>query len=108
MKLKDSASLFLSKKKEALDFVKKNLTVKGIMNGPNGQPAMYEYRVAKKNDPEVYAAIAKEFPGRISAVCIRDVSAAGETAKRIAALKDGNVRWILFNDGNDLKKSLGK
>lgn len=47
------------KKNEALEFVKKNMTVKGIMNGPNGQPAMYEYRVAKKSDPEVYGIVDK-------------------------------------------------
>jgi hypothetical protein len=48
-----------SKKKEALDFVKKTMTVKGIMNGPNGQPAMYEYRIAKKDDPAVYGVVDK-------------------------------------------------
>ena len=33
-----------NRKKEAFDFIKKIMTVKGIMNSPNGQPAMYEYR----------------------------------------------------------------
>jgi hypothetical protein len=49
----------INKKKEALDFVKKNMSVKGIIDGPNGQPAMYEYRVAKKSDPEVYGMVDK-------------------------------------------------
>lgn len=47
------------KKREAVEFVKKNMTVKGIMNGPNGQPAMYEYRVAKKDDPKAYGIVDK-------------------------------------------------
>lgn len=48
-----------SKKKDAFDFVRRTMTVKGIMNGPNGQPAMYEYRIAKKDDPAVYGIVDK-------------------------------------------------
>ncbi|NWF90616.1 MAG: hypothetical protein HXY50_14280 [Ignavibacteriaceae bacterium] len=44
---------------EALEFIKKNMSIVGIMNGPNGQPAMYEYRIAKKDDPSVYGVVDK-------------------------------------------------
>ncbi len=44
---------------EALNFVKKTMTLNGIINSPNGQPAMYEYRVSDKNNPEVYGKIDK-------------------------------------------------
>jgi phosphatidate phosphatase APP1 len=57
-----------------------------------------------EKDPEVYAGITAEYPGRVTAVCIRDLSAAGETKKRIDALKKKNERWILFKDGTDLDK----
>ena len=36
-------------KKEALDFIKKVMTINGILNGPNGQPAMYEVRNGNYN-----------------------------------------------------------
>lgn len=44
---------------EAYEFIKNIMTVKGVMNSPNGYPAMYEYRVSKKDDPEVYGQIDK-------------------------------------------------
>lgn len=43
----------------ALDFIKKTMTLHGIINSPNGQPAMYEYRVSDKNNSEVYGEIDK-------------------------------------------------
>lgn len=44
---------------EALEFIRDIMTVKGVMDSPNGQPAMYEYRVSKKDDPAVYGKIDK-------------------------------------------------
>ena len=44
---------------EALAFIRNIMTVKGVMDSPNGQPAMYEYRVSKKSDPEIYGKIDK-------------------------------------------------
>jgi hypothetical protein len=46
------------KKKEAYEFIKKDMTLNGIMDGPNGQPAMYEVRYAKKNS-DIYGKIDK-------------------------------------------------
>lgn len=45
--------------KDAFAFIKKTMTLKGIMNSPNGQPALYEYRISDKNDPAVYGKIDK-------------------------------------------------
>lgn len=49
----------LKRKGEAIDFIKRTMTVKGIMKGPNGQPAMYEVRNANSNDPKVYGTVDK-------------------------------------------------
>lgn len=49
----------LNRKAEAASFVKKTMTVKGIMSGPNGQPAMFEVRNANKNDLKVYGTVDK-------------------------------------------------
>ena len=49
----------MNRKSEAIDFIKKTMTVKGIMKGPNGQPAMYEVRNANSNDPKVYGTVDK-------------------------------------------------
>ena len=46
------------KKKEAYDFIRKDMTLNGIMDGPNGQPAMYEVRTGKK-DKNIYGRIDK-------------------------------------------------
>jgi hypothetical protein len=35
------------------------MTLKGIMNSPNGQPALYEYRISDRNDPAAYGKIDK-------------------------------------------------
>jgi hypothetical protein len=44
---------------DAFGFIKKTMTLRGIINSPNGQPALYEYRVSDKNDPTVYGRIDK-------------------------------------------------
>jgi hypothetical protein len=49
----------INRKEEAFRFIKKNITVKGIMDGPNGQPAMYEVRNGNSNDLKVYATVDK-------------------------------------------------
>jgi glycogen debranching enzyme len=53
------ALMAIGEKTQALQFIKNTMTVSGIMNSPNGQPAMYEYRVSKKCDPAVYGKIDK-------------------------------------------------
>ena len=45
--------------KDALEFIKKTMTLNGIINSPNGQPALYEYRISDKNNPTVYGKIDK-------------------------------------------------
>jgi hypothetical protein len=47
------------KKKEALDFIKKVMTISGMLQSPNGQPAMYEVRNGNYNDAKVYGKIDK-------------------------------------------------
>ena len=47
------------KKDEAFGFIKNVMTLKGIMTGPNGQPAMYEVRNGNFNDPTVYGTVDK-------------------------------------------------
>ncbi|MFA3784098.1 hypothetical protein ABRY23_13645 [Melioribacteraceae bacterium 4301-Me] len=47
------------KKENAAQFIKNVMTIDGIMNGPNGQPAMYEVRNGNFNDPKVYGTIDK-------------------------------------------------
>tara|TARA_R110002124_G_scaffold120157_3_gene278051 strand:+ start:43255 stop:45837 length:2583 start_codon:yes stop_codon:yes gene_type:complete len=49
----------IGKKEEALGFIKDIMTVDGAINSPNGQPAMYEYRVSNKDDATVYGKIDK-------------------------------------------------
>jgi hypothetical protein len=49
----------LNRKSEAADFVRKTMTVKGILEGPNGQPAMPEVRNGNSNDPKVYGSVDK-------------------------------------------------
>ncbi|MBU1872243.1 hypothetical protein KJ688_00745 [bacterium] len=48
-----------NKRNEAAKFIRKNMTLDGIINSPNGQPAMYEYRSSDYNDPKVYGKIDK-------------------------------------------------
>jgi hypothetical protein len=47
------------KNDEALSFIRNVMSLGGVIDSPNGQPAMYEYRVSKKDDPEVYGKIDK-------------------------------------------------
>ncbi len=47
------------KNNEAYNFIRKLMTLNGIINSPNGQPAMYEYRISDPNNPEVYGKIDK-------------------------------------------------
>ena len=44
---------------EAYKFIKKTMTLDGIINSPNGQPALYEYRISDKNNPNKYGKIDK-------------------------------------------------
>ncbi len=44
---------------EAYNFIQKTMTSHGIMNSPNGQPALYEYRISDKTNPSVYGKIDK-------------------------------------------------
>ena len=44
---------------DAFEFIKKTMTLNGIMNSPNGQPALYEYRISDKNNPALYGKIDK-------------------------------------------------
>ena len=47
------------RKDEARDFLKRVMTVDGVMKGPNGQPAMYECRNGNKRDQAVYGKVDK-------------------------------------------------
>ncbi|MGE5679416.1 MAG: GH36-type glycosyl hydrolase domain-containing protein [Bacillota bacterium] len=47
------------RRSEAIEFVKKVMTIDGVMNSPNGEPAMYEYRNGNFNDSEVYGKVDK-------------------------------------------------
>lgn len=53
------ALMSAGKKDDAFRFVKRNTTIHGIMNSPNGQPAMYEYRNSNYTDPAQYGKIDK-------------------------------------------------
>lgn len=44
---------------EAADHIRTTMTVKGVMDSPNGYPAMYEYRVSDKSNPARYGKIDK-------------------------------------------------
>lgn len=44
---------------EAYKFIEKIMTMDGVINSPNGQPAMYEYRISDKTNPKVYGKIDK-------------------------------------------------
>ena len=45
--------------KNAFDFIQKTMTLNGIINSPNGQPALYEYRISDKTNPALYGKIDK-------------------------------------------------
>jgi hypothetical protein len=44
---------------EAAKHIRTTMTVKGVMDSPNGYPAMFEYRVSDKNNPARYGKIDK-------------------------------------------------
>lgn len=44
---------------EAAEHIRTTMTVKGVMDSPNGYPAMFEYRVSDKNNPARYGKIDK-------------------------------------------------
>ena len=46
-------------KEKAVEFIHDVLTIDGLLNSPNGQPAMYEYRCGNYNDSTVYGTIDK-------------------------------------------------
>lgn len=48
-----------NKRAEAVDFLKRIMSLDGIINSPNGQPAMYEYRNGNFNDPKAYGKVDK-------------------------------------------------
>jgi hypothetical protein len=47
------------RREEACEFIRRVMTIDGIINSPNGQPAMYEYRNSNRSDPAVYGQIDK-------------------------------------------------
>jgi Glycosyl hydrolase 36 superfamily, catalytic domain len=49
----------LGEREKAYNFIKKTMTIDGIMNGPNGQPAMCEYRIGDFKNPKIYGKIDK-------------------------------------------------
>jgi glycogen debranching enzyme len=44
------ALLSIGEKERAIDFIKRTMTIDGVIHSPNGQPAMYEYR---NSNPDV-------------------------------------------------------
>ncbi|MCK9483293.1 MAG: hypothetical protein M0R34_02905 [Candidatus Marinimicrobia bacterium] len=44
---------------KAAQFIRRNMTLDGIIDSPNGQPAMYEYRCSDANNPAMYGKIDK-------------------------------------------------
>ncbi len=50
------ALISVGEKEKAIDFIKRTMTINGIINSPNGQPAMYEYR---NSNPDM------EFRGKV-------------------------------------------
>ncbi len=44
---------------EAWNFIRNTMTLDGVMNGPNGQPAMYEVRNANNRDSHIYGTVDK-------------------------------------------------
>ncbi len=53
------ALMHSGQKDEALNFVKRTMSLDGIMHGPNGQPAYYEVRVADTENPKLYGTVDK-------------------------------------------------
>lgn len=53
------ALISAGQKQEARSFIRSTMTVKGVMESPNGYPAMFEYRMSDKTNPAVYGKIDK-------------------------------------------------
>jgi len=53
------ALMKIGEKDKALKFIKQTMTIDGIINSPNGQPAMYEYRNSNFNNPQEYGKVDK-------------------------------------------------
>ena len=56
-----------------------------------------------EKDPEIYAEIVKEFPGRVKAVYIRDVNGTAERRDSVAALASGEVDLVLCKTTEDAR-----
>jgi hypothetical protein len=53
------ALLAIGEKDKALGFIKGVMTLQGVIDSPNGQPAMYEYRNSDFGDPSSYGKVDK-------------------------------------------------
>ncbi|MCL5029642.1 MAG: hypothetical protein M1480_11585 [Bacteroidetes bacterium] len=53
------ALMAIGKKEEAFNFIKNVMTIDGLINSPNGQPAMYEVRDGNYHDPSAYGKVDK-------------------------------------------------
>ncbi len=53
------ALISAGQKQDAREFIRSTMTVKGVMDSPNGYPAMFEYRVSDKTNSSVYGKIDK-------------------------------------------------
>jgi len=53
------ALISAGEKQAARRFIRSTMTVKGVMDSPNGYPAMFEYRFSDKTNPSVYGKIDK-------------------------------------------------
>ena len=53
------ALLSIGQHAEASRFMKRTMTLEGVSDGPNGQPAMYEYRNSNRSDPYTYGKVDK-------------------------------------------------
>ena len=49
----------VDRRQAAFDFLRRTMTVKGIMESPNGQPAMFEYRIGDDRCPKRYGKVDK-------------------------------------------------
>jgi len=63
---------------------------------------------AGEKDPEIYGAIAREFPRQVARVYIRDLGRVPDEGPRMRAAFRGVApsRWALFRDPGDLAKQL--
>jgi len=84
------------KKKRIQNIIKDFSGRQFILSGDSGE-----------QDPEVYAAIAMEFPQRIKAILIRNAGNL-QSSKRIDDLKKTTpgIPWHVFSSGNDLADTI--